>query len=30
LAVGGDVVVLDLWLASDTVLRGTPARQLLS
>jgi len=29
-AVGGDVVVLDLWLASDTVLRGTLAMQLLS
>jgi hypothetical protein len=25
-----DLVVLDLWLASDTVLRGTPAMQLLS
>jgi hypothetical protein len=30
LAVGADVVVLDLWLASDTMLRGTPALQLLS
>jgi hypothetical protein len=29
-AVGADVVVLDLWLASDTMLRGTPAMQLLS
>ena len=29
-AVSVDVVVLDLWLASDTMLRGTPARQLLS
>jgi hypothetical protein len=26
---GGDVVVLDLWLASDTMLPGTPARQRL-
>ena len=26
---GTDVVVLDLWLASDTVLGGTPAMQLL-
>jgi hypothetical protein len=25
-----DLVVLDLWLASDTVLQGTPAIQLLS
>ena len=25
-----DVVVLDLWLASDTMLRGTPATQPLS
>jgi hypothetical protein len=25
-----DVVALDLWLASDTMLRDTPARQLLS
>jgi hypothetical protein len=25
-----DLVVLDLWLASDTMLRGTPAMQLLS
>jgi hypothetical protein len=25
-----DVVVLDLWLASDTMLRDTPAIQLLS
>ena len=25
-----DLVVLDLWLASDTVLRGTPAMQLLT
>ena len=24
-----DLVVLDLWLASDTLLRGTPAMQLL-
>jgi hypothetical protein len=24
------VVVLDLWLTSDTMLRGTPAMQLLS
>jgi hypothetical protein len=30
LAVGADVVVLDLWLASETMLRGTPAMQLLS
>jgi hypothetical protein len=30
LAVDADVVVLDLWLASDTMLRGTPAMQLLS
>lgn len=29
-AVGADVVLLDLWLASDTMLRGTPAMQLLS
>jgi hypothetical protein len=29
-AVGADVVVLDLWLASDAMLRGTPAMQLLS
>jgi hypothetical protein len=28
--VDADVVVLDLWLASDTMLRGTPAMQLLS
>jgi hypothetical protein len=28
--VSADVVVLDLWLASDTMLRGTPALQLLS
>ena len=25
-----DLVVLDLWLASDTLLQGTPAMQLLS
>ena len=30
LASNADVVVLDLWLASDTVLTGTPALQLLS
>jgi hypothetical protein len=30
LARSADVVVLDLWLASDTILRGTPALQLLS
>jgi hypothetical protein len=30
LAAGADVVVLDLWLASDTTLRGTPAMHLLS
>jgi hypothetical protein len=30
LAERADLVVLDLWLASDTVLRGTPAMQLLS
>jgi hypothetical protein len=24
------LVVLDLWLASDTMMRGTPAMQLLS
>ncbi len=30
LAANADVVVLDLWLASDTVLTGTPALQLLS
>ena len=30
LAASADVVVLDLWLASDTVLTGTPALQLLS
>ena len=29
-AVGADVVLLDLWLASDTMLLGTPAMQLLS
>ena len=29
-AVSVDVVVLDLWLASDTMVRGTPARQRLS
>jgi hypothetical protein len=28
--VDADVVVLDLWLTSDTMLRGTPAMQLLS
>jgi CheY-like chemotaxis protein len=30
LAADADVVVLDLWLASDTMLTGTPALQLLS
>jgi hypothetical protein len=30
LASNADVVVLDLWLASDTALTGTPALQLLS
>lgn len=30
LAGNADVVMLDLWLASDTVLTGTPALQLLS
>jgi hypothetical protein len=29
LALGTDLVVLDLWLASDTMLQGTPAMQLL-
>jgi hypothetical protein len=29
-AVGVDVVVLDLWLASETMLRGTTTMQLLS
>lgn len=30
LAASADVVVLDLWLASDTLMTGTPALQLLS
>jgi hypothetical protein len=29
-AVGADAAVLDLWLASNTMLRGTPAMQLPS